>query len=318
MKIFSFDPAEHRDHYSANGWAHIRGGASPAFLEALQTFADESFGAHEVEGKAIAGRKKQALFEAPEGVDFPGELFDVIAELCQLHRPTMTLSERHVKAYDHDAPPEPVPHKDRYASQVSIGVSIRVPEDSRLTLYPNDELDVNPLNVSAAYLESLAPERRPDQVLRGVDPVELYDQPGDVMMFAGNAVWHARRKPAGAINLYLKLNDFNCDPLGEDPTSSAVRRASVEAAESGDIIDRVPILGRRVDCISRRYTRHWEQAVHAELWEDAPVALSADDVALLEAVDGRATAAELLDEGAGEAPAPALRRLASRGVLDLL
>jgi hypothetical protein len=315
MKIFSFDPAIHRSHYSENGWAHIRGGVTPEFLDSLQRFAEESFGSHEVEGKAIAGRKKQALYEAPEGVDFPGELFDAIAELCGLHRPTMTLSERHVKAYDQDAPAEPVPHKDRYASQVSIGVSIEVPDQSRLTLYPDDELDVNPLNVSAAYLEGLPPERRPEEALRGIEPVELFDQPGDVMMFAGNAVWHARRRPAGAINLYLKLNDFNCDPLGEDPASDDVRRASVEAAEDGNLMEKVPIVGRRVDCISRRFTRDWTEASHAEMWQGAPVSLSADEVALLERVDGRKAAADLL---AASDSVETLRRLASCGVLDLL
>lgn len=317
MKIFAFDPTEHREHYAENGWAHIKGGASPEFLEALQTFAADNFGAHEVEGKAIAGRKKQALFEAPEGVDFPGELFDAVAELCGLHRPTMTLSERHIKAYDGDAPPDPIPHKDRYASQVSVGLSIAVPEGSHLTLYPNDELDVNPLNVSAAYLEGLAPERRPEEALRGIDPIELYDAPGDVMMFAGNAVWHARRKPAGAINLYLKLNDFNCDPLGEDPGSTDVRRASVEAAKDGDLGGRVPILGRRVDCVSHRYTRDWLQAAQAEMWEAPPVALSEEDIWLLERVDGRSCAAEVLSGADGDATG-SLRQLVQRGVLDLL
>jgi hypothetical protein len=318
MKIFSFDPSDYRDHYSEAGWVHVKGGASPEFLQALQAFAEESFGAHEVEGKAIAGRKKQALFEAPAGVDFPGELFDVVAELCGLNRSTMTLSERHIKAYDHDAPPEPVPHKDRYASQVSIGVSVRVPDGSRLTLYPREELDVNPLNVSAAYLESLPRERRPEEALRGVEPVELYDQPGDVMMFAGNAVWHARRKPAGAVNLYLKLNDFNCDPLGEDPTSADVRRATVEAADEADLGSRVPILGRRVDCVARRYTRDWRDVAQAEMWDEPPVALSAEEISLLQSVDGRRTVGELLGGGGDGDTTEPLRRLARHGVVDLL
>jgi hypothetical protein len=318
MKIFDFDPADHSDHYAENGWVHVKGGISSDFLEALTNFADEKFGAHEVEGKAIAGRKKQALYEAPEGVDFPGELFDVVAELCNLHRPTMTLSERHIKAYDSDAPPEPIPHKDRYASQVSIGLSIKVPEDSRLILWPKDELEVNPLNVSAAFLESLAPEQRPEEALKGIEPVELYDSPGDVMMFAGNATWHARRKAAGATNLYLKLNDFNCDPLGEDPSDGEVRERTLATADNGDLGGTVPILGRRLDCISRRYTRDWGDAAQAEMWEEAPVALSQADLTLLEAVDGRREASEVLSAASNGAGAEALARLARRGVLDLL
>jgi hypothetical protein len=322
MKIFSFDPADHRDHYAEHGWVHIQGGIDPEFLQALRGFAQGSLGSHVVEGRAIAGRKQQALYEFPDAVDFPGELFDAVADLCGLHRPTMTLSERHIKAYDDDAPEEPLPHKDRYASQVSIGLSIEVPDDSRLMLYPDDEVGVNPLNVSAAYLEGLPPDRRPEVALREIDPVELYDRPGDVMMFAGNAVWHARRKAANAVNLYLKLNDFNNDPLGEDPTTEDVRQRTVAAAADGAIDGKVAILGRRLDCVSRRYTRDWSETVQAELWDEPPVSLSEQDVAVLRAVDGRRPARDVVSAatngGSTDSASSSVRYLAERGVLDLL
>jgi hypothetical protein len=318
MKIFSFDPADHRDHYAEHGWVHIRGGVDPDFLDVLRRFAHDSFRSHVVEGRAIAGRKQQALYEFPDSIDFPGELFDVVASLCGLHRPTMTLSERHIKAYDEDAPEEPVPHKDRYASQVSVGLSIEVPDDSRLTLYPDDEMGVNPLNVSAAYLEGLPPERRPEAALRGVQPVELYDRSGDVMMFAGNAIWHARRKAANAINLYLKLNDFNNDPLGEDPTTEEVRRATESVVADGRLDGQTPLVGRRVDCISTRYTRDWDDAAQAELWESAPIVLTDADLALLRAIDGRLSASELVAAVDGDDVGRRLLRLAERGVVDLV
>jgi hypothetical protein len=322
MKIFAFDPADYRDQYAKHGWVHVRDGIDRDFLDALRSFVHGSFGEHRVEGRAIAGRKQQALYEFPPDTDFPGELFDVVSELCGLHRPTMALSERHIKAYDRDAPANPVPHKDRYASQVSIGLSIDVPERSKLVLYPNDELEVNPLNVSAAYLESLPPERRPDVALRNATPVEIDDRGGDVMMFRGNAVWHARNNGADVVNLYLKLNDFNCDPLGEDPTTEEQRRRTLAAATNGQLDDKIPAFGRRLDCISRRYTREWDEVAHAELWDQSPVALSEADVALLGAVDARRGVSEVVssagDGDGGDARLAALRRLAERGVLDLI
>jgi hypothetical protein len=51
---------------------------------------------------------------------------------------------------------------------------------------------------------------------------------------------------------------------------------------------------------------------------DAPVALSRSDLALLEAVDGRRPAAEVLSAASNGDGGEALRRQARCGVLDLL
>jgi hypothetical protein len=154
-------------------------------------------------------------------------VLDVIATLCGLRHDTMTLSERHIKAYDAEAPPEPVPHEDRFASQASVGLSIEVPEGSHLVVYPYDETDINPYNVSAAYLTSLPAHRRPELALKGAREIVVQDKPGDVMVFPGNRLWHLRRRPARAVNLYLKVKDFDCDPLGEDPATAERRRATL-------------------------------------------------------------------------------------------
>ena len=317
MKIFAFDPADHREHYEREGWIHIPGGIDPEFLAHLRDFARERFAQHKVEGTAIGGRKSQALFEFPAEIDFPGELFDAIAGLCGLDRAGMTLSERHIKAYDADAPPEPLPHKDRYASQASVGLSIEVPEGSHLVLYPYDETDRNPYNVSADFLPSLPPEKRPEQALEGAREVVIHDSPGDVMVFHGARMWHMRRRPANAVNLYLKLNDFGCDPLGEDPATPGLREATVAALESGDgVLDGlVPVYGRKFDAVSRRYTREWQEVLEARVFDGAPVMLGEDELALLERVDGRRSVADAAPEAAGRA---ALDRLARAGVLDLV
>jgi hypothetical protein len=322
MNIFSFDPADHRDHYAEHGWVHVRGGIDARFLEELRDFAQRSFTDHVVEGRAIGGRKAQALFEPPADADFPGELFDSISALCGMPRASMTLSERHIKAYDADAPADPKPHKDRFASEASIGLSIVVPEGSHLVLYPYDETEPNPLNVSAAYLEGLPPERRPEVALSGAREVIIEDAPGDVMVFRGSAIWHMRRHAAGAVNLYLKLNSFDCDPLGEDP-ATAPRRAATLAAVADDtspIDDLVVVMGRRLDTISRDYARGWHEVVQARVWDAPPAILDEDDLALLREIDGSKTVGQTVGgNGArGEGATAALRRLARTGVVDLV
>jgi len=104
MKVFDFDPADYADHYAKHGWVHIKNGQSPEFHAALKDFVDTEFGAHKVEGATIGGQKQQALYEFPSDTDFPGELFDSVSQVCGLNRETMTLSERHIKAYNDDVP----------------------------------------------------------------------------------------------------------------------------------------------------------------------------------------------------------------------
>jgi len=321
MRIFDFDPADHREEYAERGYLHIRGGITGEFLEHLRGFVAERFGEQEVEGKSIGGRKSQAIYEAGPEIDFPGELFDVVAATCGLERQTMTLSERHIKAYDDDAPEEVPAHKDRFASQVSMGLSIEVPAGSRLVLYPEVDVGVNPFNVSAALRESLEPGRLPENLLPGAPETELYDEPGDVMMFPGNALWHFRRRQANATLLYLKLNDFGSDPLGEDP-STPVRRSETLALNGGGagIEGLVPVLSRRLDTLTREYTREpGLEILRAHVWEEAPIPLEPGDFRLLEAVDGRTPLGRLAVSLAADGDVGArVRRLAEKGALDLL
>jgi hypothetical protein len=323
VKIFAFEPADYRDQYAEQGWVHIRDGIDPEFFAVLKAFTDEKFGSHKVEGKSIGGRKDQALYEFPEETDFPGELFDCIAAVAGLNRPGMTLSERHIKAYDPDAPEEPPPHKDRFASQVSVGLSIDIPSESQLVLYPYDDVHVNPYNVSAALLQRLAPDQRPEVTLKDAREVVIDDRGGDVMLFPGSATWHKRRNPARAVNLYLKFNDFNSDPLGEDPATEQRRRQTLAALADADGGGGglVPVLGRRLDTVTRDYIRSGEEILHANVWEREPVLLTDLEWRIIQAVDGRSSLEAVLAlagaDGDGGAKAE-LRRLAEHGVIELV
>lgn len=322
MRMFAFDPADYRQRYQDDGWIHVQNGLSPEFHAALREFVSRKASEARVEGVAIYGQKEQALYEFPAEVDFPGELFDVVSAVTGLNRPTMTLSERHIKAYDADANPEPNAHKDRFASQCSIGLSIDIPEESRLILYPFDDVSVNPFNISSAFRLSLDPEQRPEEVLKGAREVEIDDAGGDVVMFAGNAVWHLRRKSAGAVNLYLKLNDFNSDPIGEDPTTIERHEQTLALLAAGDGVgSAVPVFGRRMDGVTQQHTRDGQELLQALVWEPEPIPIPLTDreFRFLRAVDGSRSLDELARE-LGTALSelePDLRRLASRGAIEL-
>jgi hypothetical protein len=323
MRMFAFDPGDHRVDYRDHGWVHIRNGLTPEFHAALREFVERRARERRVEGVAVYGEKQQALFEFPPEADFPGELFDAICAVTGLNRPTMTLSERHIKAYDADANPEPPAHKDRYASQVSVGLSIDIPADSELVLYPFDDVSVNPFNISAAYRQSLDPDERPERRLVGAQEVVMDDSGGDVVMFPGHSVWHLRRRSAGAVNLYLKFNDFNSDPLGEDPTTAERHERTLALlADGADLGRAVPVLGRRMDGLAQHYTRDWHELRQVVVWDPDPVPVLLTDAQfrLVRAVDGKRDVQALAKElGVGmDELTDDVRRLALRAALDLL
>jgi hypothetical protein len=324
MKVFGFDPADYRETYSEQEWVHIPGGIDAGFFAELRDFAKREFSQHLITGKAIGGSKEQALYEFPEAVSFPDHLFDVVADVCGLNRETMTLSERHIKAYDADAPADPVAHKDRLSSQVSVGLSIDIPEASALGLYPFEHRETNMFNVSAALRDSLAPDEQPEVVLKDAREVVINDQPGDVVMFAGSSMWHLRRNGIGVVNLYLKFNDFGSDPLGEDPLTDKRRADTLSALDRGSLNGLAAIPSRRLDTVTHQYTRDsWRDIVQANVWNEKPVSLTPDQLALLRAIDGRRPVGALVAElASGSRDAAAVeadvRRLCERGVIDLV
>src|SRR5947209_513982 len=110
MRIFDFDVADARRQYNEQGWVHIRSGMDADFLASLRDFVGSSLDENKLDRHRIKGKKEQSLYSFPAETDFPGELFDVIAEVCGLNRATMTLSERHIQAYDEAANPNPQAH----------------------------------------------------------------------------------------------------------------------------------------------------------------------------------------------------------------
>jgi hypothetical protein len=317
MSVFAFDWREYADRYREHGWVHIKRGASSVFVEEARRRIRED--AAQIDGRGLRGEKRQHLFDFPADVDLGRDLFDVLAPLCGLDRATTTLSERHVKAYDEDADPRPVAHKDRFSSKVSVGISVEVPPGSHLVLYPFDDVGENPFLDTWLY-DSLEPPQRPEVVLRKAREIEIHDEPGDVIVFRGSAFWHLRRESANAVNIYLKFNDFDCDPLGEDPSTSARRSSTLEllASDHRELLSAVPVLARRFDSVTRSYRREgWDPVLLATVWGLNPVPISDDEFALLRRLDGMSTIGSLSD-GLADGVFAAVTRLAERGVIDLL
>lgn len=325
MKIFAFDPAAHAPAFRDEGWVHIPGGVTEEFHGLLVEYAEKELTDHLLDGFAIKGKKEQALFEFPStGVDYPDELFDAVAELCGLERATMTLSERHIQAYEPDAAPEPAAHKDRFPSQVSVGLSIAIPEESRLVLYPYDHLELNRFNTSAGLRQSLQPDQLPEVVLRDAREVEIDDRDRDVVAFHGSTTWHLRRRAARSINLYLKFNDFGADPLGEDPRTPQLRATTLAALQRADaeLDPLVPTLSRRMDVVSRSYTRTGEEILQAKVFGEDAFGLTAVQYHALQALDGAQPLSSIARAVAnGTDPERArteILRLAERGAVDLV
>jgi hypothetical protein len=324
MKVFDFDPADHSEHFAKHGWVHIKNGQSAEFHAALKDFVDREFGSHKVEGATIGGQKQQALYEFPQDVEFPGELFDSVSQVCGLNRETMTLSERHIKAYNDDVPAEPAPHKDRFASQISMGLSITIPENSYLVLYPFTDRGRTPFNISTHMRKELPLEERPENIVKNAERIEIHDADGDVIMFEGSAIWHVRHNASNARNLYLKLNDFNSDPLGEDPFTEPRREETLKLVQSGngELVAARPVLARKFESVTEQYSRLWDHTRVAEVWDSGPVPLEEVDLKVLQNLNGQSVkgiveqvSAEGLSADQVEA---AVRKLAERGVLDLL
>jgi hypothetical protein len=321
-QIFSFDPAQYADHFTKHGYVHIKQGVTEEFYARLVKQVEDSMATKKMKDYAF-NDKQQAMYEFPEGGDYAQQICDSVSGVTGLPSEKIVLSERHIKAYDASASSEPDAHKDRYASQISLGLSVQVRDGSTLVLYPYDELDINPFNTSREMRASLSQDKYPEPRLKKGRRIEIKDAARDVIMFRGHKIWHLRANPALTTMLYLKLNAFNCDPLGEDRKTDAMRKATLAAAElpNEQLEKAIPLIGRRVDYIHKMYTRDWLEVIGVVLFGEKHFTIDEDEHKLMRFIDGKrtigtiATAIETSDRAA---MLEKVRRIARRGVIDLV
>src|SRR4051794_39689966 len=116
-KMFVFDPARYAADFAREGYVHIKGGVSESFYKLLVAQVEENMKSKKMKEFAI-GDKQQAMYEFPHGADYAQELCDNVGKVCGLKVDDLVISERHIKAYDAEAQPNPMAHKDRFASQI--------------------------------------------------------------------------------------------------------------------------------------------------------------------------------------------------------
>lgn len=345
--MFSFEPVQYRAQFATHGYVHIREGISLAFYRRLSEQVEEHLAASSMR----VSDKQQAVYAFPEDGDYLTDLCEAVGCIVDIDPSRLVLSERHIKAYASDTEPYPPPHKDRFASQISLGISIYVPERSRLVLYPYALTEDNPFNSAvrlradaedpSLFLSSPAALRgsgnTPDPWFHkhpNIEPpapqspadwgsaVEISDTPRDVIIFKGHSTWHRRIHSAGTQMLYLKLNSFNSDPLGEDPRTTQIRRNTLQLCATGDaaLLACVPMIGRGVDYFHNYFTRQWQEVASTVFWGERHFRLSAEEITFVKLIDGRRSIAELSGMAAIPPDLPFLRQvrqLAKHGVIEL-
>ena len=324
QRIFQLDPSKYAADFARDGYVHIKGGVTPWFHEQVEKQVAESLVNRSMKEYAI-GDKKQAMYEFPEGGggNFEDEVCLTVSKIVGEKFEDMVFSERHVKAYDAAASSTPLAHKDRYASQYSVGLSVHVKPGSTLVIYPDQETDINPFNTSVQMRASLSPDRMPEAALAKARTVEINDSAGDLIVFRGHSMWHLRANPALTTMLYFKMNAYHCDPLGEDRHSQSIRDKSVAYAELGDdkLTALTPRIGRRVDHFHKYYNRDWREIPGVVLFNEKHFTLDPDEFKMVQAIDGKKNVAAVVR--ASETPDFAaglgkIRRMARRGVIDLI
>jgi hypothetical protein len=322
-KMYCFDPARYAERFAREGYVHIKQGATKEFYDQVVEQVRESLKTRTMKQYAI-GDKQQAMYDFPTGANYEQECCDTISAVVGVDPGEMLMSERHVKHYDAGAAAEPLAHKDRYASQFSVGMSVDVKEGSTLVLYPYEENDINPFNTSGQMRASLSPDRYPEAALRKARRVEIKDEPRDIIIFRGHSMWHLRSNPALTTMLYLKMNAFHADPLGEDRNTPLFRNNTKTFAELSDacLANLKVRVGRRVDHFHRYYQRDWREVLGVVLFGEKHFTLDPDEWRMLQAADGRRTAGDLVRAAGATtewaATLDKLRRLARRGVIDLV
>lgn len=224
---FKYDLTPFKAELHTNGYVHLKDVLSDAFVEDLKEFNGKamSLAAEENKSVQVKGKKRQFVFGFSS--DETALAFrNGIACLTSMDEDRITISERHLKVYDAQADPWPSPHKDRCASQISIGLPIVLSEGSTVAVFPTLDLSENP-NDKAMFISD-SEHINSQQAYIEHEAVLLNESVGDLILFNGSSIFHERVNAAGTSVLYIKINDKGDDPLGENIYTAAP--ASMAAA----------------------------------------------------------------------------------------
>lgn len=324
--IFTFKPEDYKDEFSRQGYILIKSGVNPKFV----TVANEQAAKQQAEKKDLnswrfKGKKRQYLYEFEEWNFLDG--LKTLAKTAGLSEKGLTLCERHIKVYEPDAQPYVPAHKDRVAAQLTVGIPLSIPKESHIVLWPDSHLAINTFNTTADWRSNLDEKDLPENILENVEPVRVYAEPGDVVLFLGSSIHHERENPADASILYLKMNDMRLDPLGEDPSTSIQLEKSqsfIKQISDTALLNSTVDVSPRLIKISRHYTRlYWKEVIQAYVADEKEFCLSEIELNVFKAIDGEKTVEEILKIMGVPAPEmigyiPIFKRLVTLKGLDII
>lgn len=222
--MFKRDLSVHSGEFQRNGYILLKDVISEEFMAYLKDFHRRSLDGTLAEHGTwrIGGKKHQYVFDF--GSDAAAEEFRAgIAILTGMRPEKIAISERHLKQYEADAPDYPAPHKDRGASKISVGLPVHLGPGTSVCVMPGLDRTPNP-GERATYMTE-----RDNPDLAGIyqsrEALFLNEELGDMIVFLGSTIFHERVRPRGTAVLYIKLNDENLDPLGEDIYSAMKQQA---------------------------------------------------------------------------------------------
>ena len=287
MVLFKFDNNQYSNQFSSHGYVHIQNGVSPNFIDYAVAYYEKMLKGDDSHHSDFyfKEKKKQYLFDFPDKFDLEKDLLYPIADLCGLNKQKMVLCERHLKAYESNADPDPEPHKDRLGSEIAIAIPLVVPEGSGLFLYPSVHTETNPYNSTLEWRDSLTKEQMPLVVLRNCERKIIDITVGDVAMFRGSSIFHERLNAADTVVLYFKVNSFGIDHLCEDPRTDLRLKNSINIISS---IDKTQLLQYKIELspilerINRHYTRlDWQEIATIQVGKSRKVKISEIDFQVL-------------------------------------
>ena len=114
---------------------------------------------------------------------------------------------------------------------------------------------------------------------------------GDVVMFAGNSIYHERINPSNTWVLYMKFNGMRLDPICEDPKTMPQRVRSLELLGSRsdeELLGSKVEVSPRLEKVSRQYSRmHWMEVIHGHIIGENAFRLSETEFSALRVLDDR-------------------------------
>ena len=212
---FKRDLGTYREQLDREGYVLLKDVLSASFMADLKGYLERSrSGQVEEYGKwRIGGKKQQFLYDFPN-TGMAERFRNEIAALTGLKAETFTISERHLKQYDSDAPDYPAPHKDRGASKFSIGLPVYLGPETSVCVFPT--LDRTPNSGERAVYITEQDHPGLKDIYASPEALPLHEELGDMIVFLGSSIYHERIRPRGTSVIYIKVNDEGFDPLGEN------------------------------------------------------------------------------------------------------